>query len=306
MRLSKDPSETTLIDRSGRPIKMEPLTTVGQLNKYLTRMVAKQWYDYDRSSFHFVKQLAVIKKNPIVLEYSGVDFDTQGLFYWMGTNGGLAGVDWVNPAQVNLVVVSCSEGRNLPYGHLEDILSRDTSALNCHTNDDRKAWFSIDLGVWLVPTHYTLRHARGYGRSALRNWQLQGSRDGVTWTPLYTHQDDCSLNEPGSTATWKIPDAQQSLEGTYPRGWRHLRIQQTGKNASGQTHYLSLSGMEVYGELWGVCDDLGRAAREHDQEMRRQRRAVRQQLKGQSTQKMFVFASYYHVYSFRFIIMSVV
>lgn len=28
----------------------------------------------------------------------------------------------------------------------------------------RKAWFAIDLGVWIVPTHYTLRHARGYGR----------------------------------------------------------------------------------------------------------------------------------------------
>ena len=28
----------------------------------------------------------------------------------------------------------------------EDILSRDSGALNCHTNDDRRAWFAIDLG----------------------------------------------------------------------------------------------------------------------------------------------------------------
>jgi E3 ubiquitin-protein ligase HECTD1 len=61
----------------------------------------------------------------------------------------------------------------LPYGKLEDILSREPAALNCHTNDDKKAWFSIDLGVWIIPSAYTLRHARGYGRSALRNWQLQ-------------------------------------------------------------------------------------------------------------------------------------
>lgn len=41
------------------------------------------------------------------------------------------------------------------------------------------------------------------------------------------------------------------------QGWRHIRIQQTGKNASGQTHYLSLSGFEIYGTVTGVCDDLG-------------------------------------------------
>lgn len=45
--------------------------------------------------------------------------------------------EWVNPAQYGLVVVTSSEGRNLPYGKLEDILSRDASALNCHTNDDK-------------------------------------------------------------------------------------------------------------------------------------------------------------------------
>ncbi|MEQ2212054.1 hypothetical protein XENOCAPTIV_024379, partial [Xenoophorus captivus] len=69
-------------------------------------------------------------------------------------------------------------GRNLPYGRLEDILSRDSSALNCHTNDDKNAWFAIDLGLWVIPSAYTLRHARGYGRSALRNWVFQVSKDG--------------------------------------------------------------------------------------------------------------------------------
>lgn len=61
----------------------------------------------------------------------------------------------------------------------------------------RKAWFAIDLGVWIIPTCYTIRHARGYGRSALRNWQLQVSKDGQNWTTLYNHVEDTSLNEPG-------------------------------------------------------------------------------------------------------------
>jgi len=61
----------------------------------------------------------------------------------------------------------------------------------------RKAWFAVDLGVWLLPTCYTLRHARGYGRSALRNWLLQVSKDSLTWLTLFSHNDDTSLNEPG-------------------------------------------------------------------------------------------------------------
>ena len=116
----------------------------------------------------------------------------------------------------------------------------------------RRAWFSIDLGVWMSPSCYTLRHARGYGRSALRNWQFQVSKDGQTWITLYSHMDDCSLNEPGSTASWPIEASKDEKQG-----WRHIRLQQTGKNASSQTHYLSLSGFEVYGTVTGVCDDLG-------------------------------------------------
>lgn len=69
--------------------------------------------------------------------------------------------------------MNSSDGKSLPYGRLEDILSRDSSAVNCHTNDEKSAWFSIDLGLYVLPTGYTLRHARGYGRSALRNWLFQ-------------------------------------------------------------------------------------------------------------------------------------
>ena len=148
---------------------MEPLASVKQLERFLLKMVAKQWFDHDRSTFNFIQQIQ--EKAPILFNHLA-DFDENGLFYWIGTNGRIRG-DWVNPGQSGLVVITSSEGRHLPYGKLEDILSRDQAALNCHTNDDRKAWFAIDLGVWMLPNAYTLRHARGYGRSALRTWQFQ-------------------------------------------------------------------------------------------------------------------------------------
>ncbi|KAK3859367.1 hypothetical protein Pcinc_034518 [Petrolisthes cinctipes] len=268
-RLERAPGESSLIDRNGRTLKMEPLATVEQLERYLLKMVAKQWYDFDRSSFVFVRKL---KEGQRLVFKNSREFDENGIIYWIGTNAKTA-YEWVNPASVGLVVVTSSEGRNLPYGRLEDILSRDASALNCHTNDDKRAWFAIDLGIWFLPSAYTLRHARGYGRSALRNWLFQVSKDGVTWTTLCTHVDDCSLNEPGSTHTWTIqpPSDEKS-------GWRHVRIQQTGKNASGQTHYLSLSGLELYGTVTGVCEDLGRAAKEAEANLRRQRRLVKSQM----------------------------
>ncbi|KAL5009008.1 hypothetical protein ScPMuIL_014589 [Solemya velum] len=136
-----------------------------------------------------------------------------------------------------------------------------------------KAWFAIDLGVWIMPTCYTLRHARGYGRSALRNWQLQLSKDGQHWITAFDHKDDPSLNEPGSTASWPL-----ELRAEDKQGWRHVRIQQAGKNASGQTHYLSLSGFEIYGTVTGVLDDVGKAAREAEANLRRQRRLIRMQI----------------------------
>ena len=70
-------------------------------------------------------------------------------------------------------------------------------------------------------------------------------------------QDDSSLNEPGSTASWPLePKNVPGDEGEKEtQGWRHIRIKQNGKNASGQTHYLSISGFEIYGSVTGVCDD---------------------------------------------------
>lgn len=270
-RLKRAAGETSLIDRTGRCLKTEPLTTVSQLEKYLLKMVAKQWHDYDRSTFTFVKKLRDSKSGLKFVRQR--DFDENGIMYWIGTNGKTTS-DWVNPASVGLVMVTSSEGRSLPFGRLEDILSRDSTALNCHTNDDKRAWFAIDLGLWIIPSCYSLRHARGYGRSALRNWLFQVSKDGVNWITLLAHTNDCGLNEPGSTASWPLSPPPEEKQG-----WRHIRLQQTGKNASGQTHYLSVSGFEIYGTVTGVCDDLGKAAKEAEANLRKQRRQVKHQLR---------------------------
>ncbi len=94
--------------------------------------------------------------------------------------------------------MSCSEGRILPYGNLDDILCREESPKNCHTKDDQDSWFAVDMGLWVWPTVYTLRHSRGYGaRSSMRNWEFQASKDGHSWVVLKTHENDITLGDPG-------------------------------------------------------------------------------------------------------------
>lgn len=271
-RLERAACEQTLFDRTGRNLKMEPLATVGQLNKYLLKMVAKQWYDMERTSFLFLKKLKETKPAGVSFKHQH-DFDENGIIYYIGTNG--KSTEWVNPAQYGLVTVTSSEGKQLPYGKLEDILSRDSVSVNCHTKDNKKSWFAIDLGMFIIPSAYTLRHARGYGRSALRNWMFQMSKDGVNWTTMLTHTDDKSLAEPGSTCTWPIECSTEEQQG-----YRHVRIHQNGRNASGQTHYLSLSGFEIYGKVVSVCEDMGKAAaKENEAKLRKERRQIRAQLK---------------------------
>ena len=108
--------------------------------------------------------------------------------------------EWVNPITAKLVSMCYSGGRNLSHGKFEHVLSRDATPANCHTRDDklvslspslspphspslslyisvhlltsintsttpyRNAWISIDLGVFIIPTAYTLRHSTGYGK----------------------------------------------------------------------------------------------------------------------------------------------
>lgn len=44
-------------NNSGRNLKVEALTTVRQLERFLAKSVARQWYDMDRSTFHFVQKI---------------------------------------------------------------------------------------------------------------------------------------------------------------------------------------------------------------------------------------------------------
>lgn len=257
--LNKGENEENFLDFTGRTLKVEPLANISHLEKYIAKMVIKQWYDYDRSSLNFVR--AIKNQLPFEFKYES-DFDDNGLIYWIGSNG-KSRQEWCNPhSHNNLVKISISDGKSLYSGKIEDLIGRTAS--NCHTTDDKRAWFVIDLGVNIIPTHYTLRHSKGFSKSAPYNWAFLMSKTGGSsssdWDILYVHSNDDKLKEFGSSATWSLTESalvQKELANktTESGGWRFARIQQTGRNQSGSNYTLSISGFEIYGTVTAVVSD---------------------------------------------------
>eukprot|EP00036_Acanthoecidae_sp_10tr_P012628 CAMPEP_0206295484 /NCGR_PEP_ID=MMETSP0106_2-20121207/5189_1 /ASSEMBLY_ACC=CAM_ASM_000206 /TAXON_ID=81532 /ORGANISM="Acanthoeca-like sp., Strain 10tr" /LENGTH=2416 /DNA_ID=CAMNT_0053726137 /DNA_START=1 /DNA_END=7251 /DNA_ORIENTATION=- len=233
-----------LLDLSGRTFRMEPLASVRTLEKYLLKKVTKRWHDYERHSMQFVRQIR--EGGPVKCTHAS-DFDRNGILFWIGSNGGRE--EWVNPSRFNLIHITTSDGRKLPYGTVDDMVSRDVTPCNCHTTDKVGNWVVFDLGVHFVPNAYTLRHAKGYSNSALRNWDFQVSPDGKEWVTQEKHRGDKGLGPIGSTHTWKLREP----VGCGP--WRYVRIIITGPNEKNGSHFLSLSGFEVYGEVIGVVEE---------------------------------------------------
>lgn len=261
--LNKGNKEQNFLDFSGRVLKVEPLANISHLEKYIAKMVTKQWYDYERTSLNCLSTLHA--QIPYEFKYSN-DFDTNGLLYFLGTNGH-ANPQWLNPSTANsLVKLSVADSaRQLIAGRPEDFISR--TAVNCHTSgDDKRVWFCLDLGVNLIPSHYTVRYSKGgncvsgggLAKTAPRNWALLASKTGGStpqeWSILMIHSQDDRLKDFGQSATWDLQsqEAVKKERDISGNGWRFFRIQQTGRNQSGANYTMSISGFELYGTVTGI------------------------------------------------------
>jgi hypothetical protein len=66
--------------------------------------------------------------------------------------------------------------------------------------------------------------------------------DGNEWVTLCRHANDTSLDDGFATASFPIPNPRSTT-------FTHFRVLQTSKNSS-YRNYLSLSGWELYGDLY--------------------------------------------------------
>jgi len=166
------------------------------------------------------------------------DFDTNGLLYFLGCQGGIRS-SYSNPADIGMVTVTSSS-------LMSD--SQPLSALvgrmqtRCVTKPHQRSWMQININdVKVKLTHYTLRHYNSWDTEALRYWNLEGSNDGQSWIPIRQHMDDRALRKAGASHTWAVDTNQY---------FNHFRLFMTGRNSNNHW-YLACSGMELYGNAYG-------------------------------------------------------
>ncbi|CAF2952123.1 unnamed protein product [Rotaria sp. Silwood2] len=226
-------------DRTGKSLKIEPLTTVGQLKTFLASMVSKQWYDHPHSHLEFVKQLK--SDNRQIFTYTN-EFDQNGILYWIGTNGKTVS-DYTNPCSTGLISVSCSDN-NYSSQQLSDLISHISSIDDQEDNEDinrNLSWIIIDLGLFIIPTHFTLRHPTGGFTNWTKNFLFQISKDTIHFLPCETSLVNDS-NSP--TATWIVKNLAENSTG-----FRYIRIHQKSSR-----HSVCISGFEVYGQVLSAVD----------------------------------------------------
>lgn len=169
-------------------------------------------------------------------EYHGKDLSDDGVIHYIATQG--KAKPWTNPGVAGWIRCSASSlmEDSTP---VTDIVGNQV--VRCVTKPNPNSWFCIDLiNKQVMPTHYTLRHYSSWDVEAVRNWNFEGSNDGVEWTVLRKHVNDAGLNAKGAAHTWDLPEA----KGSY----RMFRIFQWGVN-SNKHNYLALSGFDIFGTM---------------------------------------------------------
>uniref|UniRef100_A0AC34RA16 E3 ubiquitin-protein ligase n=1 Tax=Panagrolaimus sp. JU765 TaxID=591449 RepID=A0AC34RA16_9BILA len=237
-----------LINNTGRTMKVDPLCSGEHIKSYLLQMLSKFWFDAERNYLEYVRKILEAKKsNKELVFHFGRNFDEKGILFFIGTNG-YAEKRYKNPASCGLIKVSSTDGSHMPYDSLDEIFNRSAKIPNCHTNNIKESNITMDLGIYVYPTAYTLRHSGGYTQSALRNWTFEGSSDNRRWYVISRHIGDETLSHEGDQASWTV-----SANVDIP--FRYFRIVQRGLNASGSTYFLSLGGFELYGHVVDAITD---------------------------------------------------
>ena len=167
------------------------------------------------------------------------DFDTNGLFYYLATDG--HSTMYENPAVSNKVAVTSSRitlGSSSPHELF------DRKPCSFVTTDERQSFVQIDIGAnsLFKLTDYSLRFCNEMtSAGALRSWVLEGSSDNLIWEPISIHTNDESLLSTRRHAhTWQV---------SARRSYRYFRFFLTGPT-SANDFSIALGGIEFYGHLF--------------------------------------------------------
>jgi len=168
------------------------------------------------------------------------DFDTNGILYFLGTNGGRAPV-WSNPQVLGEVDITFGPGNlETTYGSrtVADVVGRGQASVYVFAhNGDQPVHFTFRFrNISICPSAYTVRTWLDPGFAHvpeayhMRSWRFQGSNDGAAWRDISVHVGDTSLHQMGECHTWNI------VPLTGNMFFSHFRIVLTGKTLYHPTH----------------------------------------------------------------------
>lgn len=170
--------------------------------------------------------------------------DTNGLFYWIGTNYGQGA--WANPFTSGQIAIVPSSSTISP-----SLLVNRAGGQSWYTSNAANSFVVFDTGnkrSLLIKT-LLLRHDN---ESAyfLRNFKLQGSNDvasndlaginAATWADLLAKTNDTTINAPEAWGNFPIAGITQD--------YRWFKLLQPDINSSSD-NYLVLGEAELYGTL---------------------------------------------------------
>lgn len=170
--------------------------------------------------------------NPSVDLFYDSDGDTNGVFYYLGTNEGVSGT-YTNPYNVNLIAF---EYKNSPFGEPNQLSDRaQTSSNALFSADSPEEYVIIDLtNKELQLNYYSLQKAQNL---FFLDWSFQGSVDKISWDILDTQSSTSS-----TSYAWESNPVSTS---NY---YRYFKMQMIGANSQG-SNTLCISEIELYGKL---------------------------------------------------------
>jgi hypothetical protein len=131
------------------------------------------------------------------------------------------------------ITASSSSNRARNTANLED------DSCFCSENTPGQ-WICLDFKTLRIePTHYTIRAGYGF---YLKNWAVEGSDDGASWTGIDRRENNSDLSK-----AWDMKTFTVSRSGSFER----IRLCQTGPN-HWSINQLVLSAFEVFGAVTGL------------------------------------------------------
>ena len=116
------------------------------------------------------------------------------------------------------------------------------------SNNIQNSWLRYDfIQNKVILTGYSIRTRHDYDLYHPRNWVIEGSNTGGEneneWMVLDSHTNDTTLRGTCFSHTFDIDQSK-----TNQKGYRYLRLRQTGVNSDGY-HHLIFSALEYFGTL---------------------------------------------------------